>query len=700
MKSIPRLNFKNTGLPSFGRQSENGASSADSSTSPEGTRARSEGRGKFWSKERTNSSSRPLNPMFANGIQEIGRPTQVHHGVHIEIDMDTGKYLGVPDVWQENFPMGDVDQTMDTTNLNPVLLPTSAADSDRYVRAWEANAIGLPYNFKHNIHVDIENVGFIYDQLPSEWKDLLDRFRARKNSGSMSSLNDRATGQPTDRKSSDKSQQDNSLASSRATSTLSNLPADTSADLVSSSDSVLSPAYPCRSEDDGLPPSPNPLSTPARADSAGFPHIPAPLLSDSPLISPFNINGRSSASFNTPPQAPTPTSLSVFNLEVDNTAESSAAQRVEPSSIPVKATAPPTLALTIPAAPAPVPTELLSATSPVDPFSSTSVSRREMNRRSRPQSISARNVLEQAIATPTPAARLVIRNRPTSVSDLIDSNDPDSLFEPYELFAGGESGEMFRTREISTGLKVAIKVIPKSSDRISDIHHEILILKSNTHTHIVDYRGCHFFDDSLYIVYEYMGLGPLTDLLENYPERRMNEPCIARVCIDILQGLDYLHSNMRMHRDIRSDNMLINDWGLVKISDFGRAVQLTPDNPTQDGMVGTTYWFSPEIALGRPHGTKTDIWSFGIVAYEMAQGLPPYLEYPPLRTLYLIASSGCPAFDEPELWSDDFIDFVKNATRMDPLIRPSAKKLLNHPFLQKAASRDDFLKFVHAELSQ
>ncbi|KAJ1927879.1 hypothetical protein IWQ60_002570 [Tieghemiomyces parasiticus] len=687
MKSIPRLTLKTPGLPSFGRQSEHGSSDTRSSPSEQSpSRSKSDMRSKFWSKD-PRPPTRPGNPEFANGISEIGRPTQVHHGLHIEIDMDTGKYRGVPDVWEENFPMGEVDQTTDTTGLNPVLLPVSAASSDRYVQVWEAKAIGLPYNFKHNIHVDIANVGFIYDRLPSEWKDLLDRFRARKTSSSLTSLHEPSGSQAGDRRSTDRSlgsnHHDASRPSSQAPSTVSAAQADAPAERGLASDHILPLTL---TTDHQLSALSSPVVTSPTLgfsfNSETLPHLPAPNLTASPLIQPFG----TPTSKSTTPAATvgdSPAGNSFFNLDFDTS-------RIDPASESL------------------IPQLVATAVEPVHQRQSILKDKR---RRSRPQSISTRAALSPAMPTAnlvstaaiTPAApgrsAKVQSKRPTSISDLVDSNDPDSLYEPYELFAEGESGEMFRSKEIATGVEVAIKVIPRTSDRMAIINNEIMILKSNHCPNLVDYRSCHLFDDSLYIVYEYMGVGSLTDLLEGYPESCMSEPLMARVCVDVLNGLDYLHSNLRVHRDIRSDNLLINDRGHIKITDFGMAVQLTPEAPTQVAVIGTPYWMSPEIAKGRPHDTKCDIWSFGIVAVEMAQGQPPYMEYPPLKALYLIASNGRPEWDEPDRWSGSFKDFVSQCTTQDSVTRPSATQLRSHPFLELAASHQAILDFARVVIN-
>ncbi|KAJ1650337.1 hypothetical protein IWQ61_008835 [Dispira simplex] len=696
MKSIPRIHFKTSGLPSFGRQDTSNSASSSTEGFPSPESKKNEGR-RFWGLREARSPPRTPHPMFSNGIQDIGRPTEVHHGVHIEIDMDTGKYLGVPDVWQDNFPMGEVDQTMDTTNLNPVLLPTSAATSDRYVKAWEAQAIGLPYNFRHNIHVNFENVGFVYDQLPTEWKELLDRFRARKDSSSISSSTDRSglRGGADTRPS---TSYNPSRSSSRSVAIQqSRVPTEKGPTLRDSDSSARSPG--------GLSPTSKSAAlasslSNSTSSATGVSHdsnaIP-PINNPSPLVTPFDLtNNRSCSSVTT-----TASSLQVLGSKYTN---GSTRETTTTTSTAANSTSP------IYSQPA-VANLLKSTTKPMSLL-------KDKGKKPRPQSVLGRSTPQtsrassmhssRSVTTPPPPLPVTThttpvastaKNRPTSVSDLVDSMDPDSLFEPYDLFAEGESGEMFRSKEIATGMEVAIKVIPRSSDRMAVIHNELLILKANSHPHIVEYRSCHLFDDSLYIVYEYMGVGSLTDLVECYPDQCMSEALMARVCIDVLSGLEYLHTHMRVHRDIRSDNLLINDQGLVKITDFGMAAQLSPEMPTQVIVVGTPFWMSPEISKGLPHDMKSDIWSFGIVAVEMAQGKPPYMDYPVLKALFLIASAGRPEWDEPERWTEEFKDFVSQCTQIDASARPTAAQLKSHSFLRCAATHEDLLEFARQAAS-
>jgi len=173
------------------------------------------------------------------------------------------------------------------------------------------------------------------------------------------------------------------------------------------------------------------------------------------------------------------------------------------------------------------------------------------------------------------------------------------------------------------------------------------------------------------------------------------EACIAYVTRVLLEGLAFLHGQKRMHRDIKSDNILVDFNGAVKIADFGFAVGLSEEAAKRKSIVGTPFWMAPELIRGVEYDGKVDVWSLGITALEMADGEPPYLKEPPLRALFLVASSTvAPGLKEPHTWSHHFRTFLERALDPNPGSRASAAELLAHPFVASACEMEDFAKFA------
>jgi len=193
---------------------------------------------------------------------------------------------------------------------------------------------------------------------------------------------------------------------------------------------------------------------------------------------------------------------------------------------------------------------------------------------------------------------------------------------------------------------------------------------------------------------EYIDKGCLTDILDQFRRVQLLEQEVARVCLEILKALDYIHRKGRIHRDIKSDNILLSSTGRIILADFGNATQLTVDN----SVIGTPYWMAPELIKGDHYDAKVDIWSLGIVQREMAEGEPPFAEFPPLKTLFLLTTQEIPPLHEQDKWTEEFIDFNQKCLSKDTSQRPTASELLQHPFLKKACSSEEFQQlFQRAE---
>jgi len=215
---------------------------------------------------------------------------------------------------------------------------------------------------------------------------------------------------------------------------------------------------------------------------------------------------------------------------------------------------------------------------------------------------------------------------------------------------------------------------------------EISIMKTSRHESIIEYIDSFALEGQLWVVMEYMDGGCLTDILEEYESSvQLTELQIAYICRQTLLGLEYIHSLNRIHRDIKSDNILLNSNGAIKIADFGYAAQLNSEKLKRTTIVGTPYWMAPELIRGQEYNFKVDIWSLGIMIMEMAEGEPPYMEFPPLRALFLITTKGIPPLKSPECWTNEFSKFLALCLEIENEKRMDATQLLKHPFLDKIA---------------
>ena len=270
----------------------------------------------------------------------------------------------------------------------------------------------------------------------------------------------------------------------------------------------------------------------------------------------------------------------------------------------------------------------------------------------------------------------------SKLKTIVSIGNPDKRYQKLEKIGSGASGSVFTAVEVNTGAEVAIKQMNLSQQPKKElIINEILVMRENKHPNIVNYLDSYLVGEDLWVVMEYLAGGSLTDVVT---ECQMEEGMIASVCREVLQALEFLHSRHVIHRDIKSDNILLGMDGSVKLTDFGFCAQISPEQNKRTTLVGTPYWMAPEVVSRQQYGPKVDVWSLGIMAIEMVEGEPPYLNENPLRAIYLIATNGRPDFPSRDQISPLFRDFIDASLEVDVNSRLSARELLRHNFLKCA----------------
>ncbi|XP_078522336.1 TRAF2 and NCK-interacting protein kinase isoform X17 [Lissotriton helveticus] len=277
--------------------------------------------------------------------------------------------------------------------------------------------------------------------------------------------------------------------------------------------------------------------------------------------------------------------------------------------------------------------------------------------------------------------------------DLSALRDPAGIFELVELVGNGTYGQVYKGRHVKTGQLAAIKVMDVTGDEEEEIKQEINMLKKYSHhRNIATYYGAFIkknppgMDDQLWLVMEFCGAGSVTDLIKNTKGNTLKEEWIAYICREILRGLSHLHQHKVIHRDIKGQNVLLTENAEVKLVDFGVSAQLDRTVGRRNTFIGTPYWMAPEVIAcdENPDATydfKSDLWSLGITAIEMAEGAPPLCDMHPMRALFLIPRNSAPRLKSKK-WSKKFQSFIESCLVKNHGQRPATEQLMKHPFIR------------------
>ncbi|XP_053788531.1 serine/threonine-protein kinase PAK 3-like isoform X3 [Vidua chalybeata] len=277
---------------------------------------------------------------------------------------------------------------------------------------------------------------------------------------------------------------------------------------------------------------------------------------------------------------------------------------------------------------------------------------------------------------------------------IVNMENPVMKYTELEYIGRGTFGDVCRALDNATGEQVAIKKINLQELRKKELKvNELMVMKTNENPNLVNYLDSYLVDEQRWLVMEYMDGGTLSDVIS---KTYLSEDEMATISRECLQGLEFLHSNLVIHRDVKSSNILLRTDGSVKLADSGLFAQLTPEQSRRSSVASTSGWMAPEVVTGQPCGPKVDIWSVGIVGIEMVEREVPYWNETPVSPQLLIAIRGTPKLQQPNRFSPCLRDFLSCCLQTDEARRWSAKELLQHPFVTSAKPASTLVPLINS----
>ena len=308
--------------------------------------------------------------------------------------------------------------------------------------------------------------------------------------------------------------------------------------------------------------------------------------------------------------------------------------------------------------------------------------------------------LEEEKSKYLPDLSTVINNQYTRLkNEALQSSisDIESLYEKAEEIGSGGHGRVIKIRDKHSGVFFAAKIISSQNEEEKEtIRNEFALTKLSAHSNIIEYHLLYECDTEFWIIQELMDFSLTWILNRNHP---IEEDFALYILKQVLDGLRFIHSNFRIHRDIKSDNILMDFNGSVKIGDLGLAAQLTTDAQIRKTLAGTICWIAPEIMEEESYDMKVDIWAFGILCIELIDGEPPFFRNP-LKTIIRNTLSGSIQIKNKDYVSREFIKMVDLCLQINPITRATSKELLELPIFQNITKPDDFNKFLKNRLRQ